>query len=112
LQSDAIGPAWLRSSFGMRVPRSWFALTVLAGFALAVALEIAVTIWHPPRSRVEVTTLDPRFCALSVKLLSSPNDCFYREGVGPTVCHVSLGCSVPPGECAGSLSKQEQVLTG
>ena len=62
----------------MRVPRSWFALTVLLGFALAVAVGIAVSIWHSPRSRVQVTTLDPRFCALSVKLLSSPNDCFYR----------------------------------
>ena len=62
----------------MRVPRSWFALTVLLGFALAVAVGIAVTIWHSPRSRVQVTTLDPRFCALSVKLLRSPNDCFYR----------------------------------
>ena len=62
----------------MRVPRSWFALTVLVSIALAVAVGIAVTIWHSPRSRVQVPTLDPRFCALSAKLLSSPNDCFYR----------------------------------
>src|ERR1035441_47562 len=62
----------------MRVPRSWFALTVLLVVALAVAVGIAVTIWHTPRSCVQVTTLDPRSRALSVKLLRSPNDCFYR----------------------------------
>lgn len=62
----------------MRFSKSWFTLAVPVGFALAVAVGIAVTIWHWPRSRVQVTTLDPSFYALSVKLLRSPNDCFYR----------------------------------
>jgi hypothetical protein len=63
---------------GSRCARSAFVRPWRPSVALAVAVGIAITIWLSSRSRVQVTTFDPRFCALSVKLLRSPNDCFYR----------------------------------
>jgi hypothetical protein len=61
----------------MKVPRLRFALMSFLGFALAVAGGIAVTIWPSSRSRIQVTTCDPRLRALSAKLLCSSKDCFY-----------------------------------